>query len=176
MGLAMTTIYAQMAAKLNGRQSRKIGNNTYMERIDAETIGVRYHSTLVVRATPGYVELDSGGWHTKTTWERMSDYGVRVAGGGSGVAVLLAGESWSCGGHPYFDGIRLSADGSRLVKDQPNMPAGIMAPVRTVSGWSGMTTREARAAQNRMFAALSAGDHETFYRERDALRGERWNA
>jgi hypothetical protein len=134
----MPSLYATFAALLGQRQLRKLAGNTYLERIDAKTIGVRYHATHVLTATPSYVELDSGGWHTKTTWERMSEGGIDVRGGRA-VVVYLAGESRDTGGHPYFDGIRLSADGSRLAAKQPNMPEGIMAPVRTVSGWSGST-------------------------------------
>ena len=38
------------------------------------------HGTDVLRFTPEYVEYDSGGWHTKTTWERMSEGPMRVGG------------------------------------------------------------------------------------------------
>ncbi len=130
-----TTLYAEAEAQLGTRDSRKIGNNTYLERIDAETIGVRLHSTYVIRMTPEYVELDSGGWHTRTTWSRMSDYGLTVGGSKkTGVVVLLREESWSTGGHPYYDGIRLTADGSRVAEDQPSLRP-MMGKVLTESGW-----------------------------------------
>lgn len=64
----------QALAKLNGRDSRKIANNTYLERIDADTVGVRLHRTFVVTIREDSVTLNSGGWHTVTTKARMNDY------------------------------------------------------------------------------------------------------
>ncbi len=130
----MTTLYAIAEAELNGRDRRNLERNTYLERIGADTIGVLYHETFVMRITPKAVVLDSDGWHTKTTWERMSRYGIRVAGGKSGVVVLLIGETGESGGHPYYDGIRLTADGTKLTTDQPALRP-MMDDVRTQSGW-----------------------------------------
>ncbi len=76
------------------RPSRKIGNNTYLKLRDRGVIAVLLHSTDVVRFYPdGCVKLDSGGWKTLTTKDRMnrfsplsvcSDKGVWYVSGGGG--------------------------------------------------------------------------------------------
>jgi replicative DNA helicase len=38
----------QALSKLNGRKSRKIGNNTYLQERNAETIAVKLHETDIV--------------------------------------------------------------------------------------------------------------------------------
>jgi len=69
------TSYTEAAEILGSRDSRKIAHNTYLERLDAETIGVRLHRTYVVRFNAnGTTRLDSGGWRTVTTKERMNRY------------------------------------------------------------------------------------------------------
>ena len=67
--------YANACDKLNGRGSRKVGNNTYLERIDSDTIGVRLHRTHVVTIhADGRYTLNSGGWRTVTTKSRINHY------------------------------------------------------------------------------------------------------
>lgn len=57
----------------NGR--RKLQNHTYMERIDEHTVGVKLHDTYVVKLhDDGSTSLDSGGWHTMTTKDRINAY------------------------------------------------------------------------------------------------------
>ncbi len=71
----MTHEYATQAARLTGRnaKSRKIANNTYMQRRDENTIALLYHETDVVTyKSSGDVILDSGGWRTYTTKERIN--------------------------------------------------------------------------------------------------------
>lgn len=69
--------YADLDAKLTGRcsQSRKVANNTYLERRPEGDIAVRLHATDVVTFHPdGTVTLNSGGWLTVTTKARINDY------------------------------------------------------------------------------------------------------
>ena len=69
------TNYAEADALLGSRDSRKIAHNTYAERLHDGTIGVRLHSTYVVRFRPdGTLALDSGGWQTVTIKERINRY------------------------------------------------------------------------------------------------------
>lgn len=67
--------YADAVGVLNGRSSRKIANNTYLERLDEHTIGVRLHSTHVVKYVStdagDVVILDHGGYPTRTTKDRI---------------------------------------------------------------------------------------------------------
>jgi hypothetical protein len=58
--------------------------------------------------------------------------------------LTYAGIDFESGGHPYFDGIRVSPDGKRIMRSQPNR-AQTFEPVKTVSGWSGEPNRGRRA-------------------------------
>lgn len=65
--------YAAADTLLGSRSSRKIGHNTYMRRIDADTIAVRYHSTDVYTLRrDGWAIIRSGGWETVTTAARIN--------------------------------------------------------------------------------------------------------
>ena len=66
--------YAELDMKLQGRnrERRKLANNTYLCR-DSEKINLLYHATNVaVFHSNGDIVLDSGGWHTMTTKERIN--------------------------------------------------------------------------------------------------------
>lgn len=67
--------FEQALEKLNGRDSRKVGNNTYLERLDADRVGVRLHGTYVVEISEGGTyRLNSGGWRTVTTKDRINTF------------------------------------------------------------------------------------------------------
>ena len=69
--------YQEADQQLQGRcyDARKIANNTWLERLDDELIGVRLHSTYIVKfRANGDVIIDSGGWRTVTTKERINRY------------------------------------------------------------------------------------------------------
>jgi hypothetical protein len=70
--------YAEVLALVHGktnRQERKIGNNTYAEIEHDRSISVSLHGTDVVRFYPnGLVKLNSGGWRTHTTKQRINKY------------------------------------------------------------------------------------------------------
>ena len=68
--------YARATAELSkGRpkgQRRKINNNTYLERRDVNTVALKLHDTdIVTYHEDGTVVLDTGGWKTLTTRDRM---------------------------------------------------------------------------------------------------------
>jgi hypothetical protein len=68
--------YAEAISVLNGRTRRKVANNTYIE-IDSFTgdIGIRLHATqVVVFKIDGSIILNSRGWRTVTTKDRMNNY------------------------------------------------------------------------------------------------------
>ena len=73
---------------LKSRDTRKIAPNTWLERQgewpnNPDSIRVRLHNTYVVTFHySGAVSLDSGGWRTVTTKERINNYlpdGVRLS-------------------------------------------------------------------------------------------------
>ncbi len=172
------SLYDAAEALLGTKDRRKIDRNTYLERRDDGAgyeahIALRYHETDVMRLCPSFVELDSGGWHTVTTWERMSTFGLRVCSSGRravGIVVYPVGSSWDTGGFGYYDGIRLTADGTALLEAQPNfVPFG--GPVLTRSGWNGMTRAESRETHSRLFESLQTGDAAGFADARSRLAG-----
>lgn len=72
---AMASDYAYQDSKLGGRDRRKVGCNTYLER-DGDTIRLLYHATYVLTWYPnGAVEYNDGGWRTVTTKLRFNDHG-----------------------------------------------------------------------------------------------------
>lgn len=67
---------ADFLAKGRDPNYRKIANNTTVERREGDNIAVRLHATDVVTYHPdGSVTLDSGGWRTYTTKDRMNAFG-----------------------------------------------------------------------------------------------------
>lgn len=72
--------YQEALTLLNGKQRRKLENNTYLIRLQSGTLAVKLHDTNVVKLYPnGDITLNSGGWQTLTTKNRMNKYSpVRV--------------------------------------------------------------------------------------------------
>lgn len=70
----------KMVLGKRNRGSRKIGNNTYAYIELDGTVAIELHGTKVVRFFPnGLVQLNSGGWRTSTTKNRINKYSpVRV--------------------------------------------------------------------------------------------------
>jgi hypothetical protein len=67
--------YSEAVEILNGREIRKVDNNTYLEKLQDGSIGLRLHDTHVVKYLPDdTVVLDSGGWRTVTTKDRINNY------------------------------------------------------------------------------------------------------
>lgn len=79
--------YADAEEFLGNKRTRKLGNNTYVERPDyaTEIIGVRLHATAIVTYhADGRIILDTGGWNTPTTRDRLHSLvpvGVSVGSG-----------------------------------------------------------------------------------------------
>lgn len=63
-----------------GVMSRKVGNNTYAEILVDGSIGIMLHGTCVVKIHPdNSATLNTGGWYSSTTKDRMNKYSpVRV--------------------------------------------------------------------------------------------------
>tara|TARA_B100000949_G_scaffold233687_1_gene250731 strand:+ start:246 stop:965 length:720 start_codon:yes stop_codon:yes gene_type:complete len=72
--------YAEIDAQLQGRnrESRKYANNTYWQR-RGENIALKLHNTDIVTLYPtGDMTLNTGGWYTVTTKERINRVLPRV--------------------------------------------------------------------------------------------------
>lgn len=69
---AYVRLHNKAAMKL---QSRKVANNTYLVHLDNNDIAVRLHDTnIIVYHYDGTITLDSGGWHTRVTKDRMNAF------------------------------------------------------------------------------------------------------
>ncbi len=67
------TTYTEARAMLNGRNSRKIANNTTLVDQGEGVIGLRLHSTVVVVFDDsGHIILNTGGYRTTTTKDRLN--------------------------------------------------------------------------------------------------------
>jgi hypothetical protein len=70
----------QMVRGKTNRDSRKVGNNTYAEILVDGSVGIMLHSTYVVKIhSDNSATLNTGGWYSSTTKDRMNKYSpVRV--------------------------------------------------------------------------------------------------
>lgn len=114
---------AKAETLLTGRckDSRKVGNNTYLLRRGTD-IALRLHTTDVVTMhDDGTVTLDSDGWLTVTTKDRMNYVdGIRVfSDRGRWFVMLLESGRWpkheDGGVFPYFDGMRIDLNKRTVV-------------------------------------------------------------
>ncbi len=102
------------AAKITAKRGVKtIANNTVLHRIDNDTFGVRLHGTNVVLIhRDGTYTLNSGGWRTVTTKDRINKY--------SPAALYQKDWEWYCGrgeSFVFFDEIRVDSAGRVLNAD-----------------------------------------------------------
>lgn len=75
--------HAEAIKMVKGKRNanrRKIGNNTYAEILHDNSVGIMLHSTYVVKIhEDNTVTLQTGGWQTVTTKDRINQYSpVRV--------------------------------------------------------------------------------------------------
>lgn len=103
--------YKQANEELQGRcfNSRKLGNNTYLVRLD-NCISLKYHDTHIIKMYPDKLVIDCNGFRTKTTKERLNEY--------TPIRVNQTSHVWYINGkQPYFDGIELDYKGTVLNAD-----------------------------------------------------------
>jgi len=75
--------YNSAVSMVRGKRNanrRKVGNNTYAEILNDTTVAIKLHNTYVVKIhADGTYTLNSGGWQTATTKDRINQYSpVRV--------------------------------------------------------------------------------------------------
>lgn len=100
--------------------SRKVANNTYLEVREGGTIALRLHSTDIVTFTQDKVILNSGGWLTITTKDRLNKWIP------SGVGVYSTKGVWFLYSYlrkqnvcRYFDGLELTYGGNPINPQEP---------------------------------------------------------
>jgi len=116
---------AKVLAQGRNRDRRKLANNTWLERRQSfvsgvERIAVRLHQTdVVVYRSDGSTKLDSGGWRTVTTKDRINRFGpkgVRVWSDKGEWYVYRTGNTHGCYGvprkrTPFADGVVIGPRG-----------------------------------------------------------------
>jgi hypothetical protein len=66
--------YGYAFSMLGSKGKLKINHNTYLEKVDDETVAVRlYHTKIVQYRSDGSIRLSTGGHQTVTTISRMND-------------------------------------------------------------------------------------------------------
>jgi len=70
--------YTKAKKMLGDKDRMKVANNTYLERRDESTIALRYYDTDVLTFTPTYIEINSGGYPTMSTTDRINYGPVNV--------------------------------------------------------------------------------------------------
>jgi hypothetical protein len=64
--LSCTDLYYRSLSNLiDGRESKKIGNNTIVHRLDDDTVAIKYHRTNILKINQeNVVTISTGGWET----------------------------------------------------------------------------------------------------------------
>lgn len=100
----MTISYKKATEILNGRDKRKIANNTYLERI-GEVFAIRLHNTDIIKIYPDETQvITSGGYRTATTKSRINEYSFALVNQVKGSWYLRNKDE-------FFDGIRIDRNG-----------------------------------------------------------------
>lgn len=89
-------------------RKRKLANNTYLNPRDDGGFGIRLHSTDVVVYYPDRIVLDSGGWKTVTTKDRINCFSPFRVWSERGVWFVSNGRSGNP--VPFADGLTYRAE------------------------------------------------------------------
>ncbi len=141
--------YQTAAEKLGKRAARKIANNTYLVR-RGDVIAIRLHSTDVVTMRPdGSTTLNSGGWATSTTKDRLGLV-CRISQRGGLWYVTVDGKEY------------LYRDGMTITKRGAVRGAGKSGSDTKAKAWKAKVSRYADTFVDRLLAgkipAPSGGD------------------
>lgn len=100
----------QMVRGKTNKDRRKVGNNTYAEILPDGSVGIELHSTYVVKIhEDGTYTLNSGGWQTSTTKDRINQYSPkRVYQRQFQWYVSWKGASGCTNEFPFIDGMVVS--------------------------------------------------------------------
>ena len=91
---------------LGNRESKKLQKNTYLIVLDRNTLGVRYHDTIIVQIhSDDTYTLNTGGWKTVSTKSRINTW--------SPAGIYQEDFVWYIGNHFYYDGIKVDAWGRK---------------------------------------------------------------
>lgn len=157
--------FKEAEAFLAGKGSRSIANNTRLERREDGSIAVRLHATDVVTYRPdGSIVLESGGWRTVTTKDRMCRYlpapwRVYSERGVWGIGHVLYLDDGSRGwvGYRFHDGLELDKT-EDVVDPEPFGPdPAERATLKAIAAYVKLV-RETFAPRDRSELAPGPGD------------------
>jgi len=90
---------------------KRIANNTVKyERMNGDVVYRLHNTDIVTKHSDGTFTLNSGGWKTITTKDRINLYAPAHVYSGNG--------TWYVEKIPFFDGMRVNADGTVIGADQ----------------------------------------------------------
>ena len=118
--------YGSLSNIIDGRESKKIGNNTIVHRLDDDTVAVKYHRTNILKINSNnVVTISTGGWETITTKDRLNQFlGCR------GFSIFQKKGTWYIRGNDktfeYEDGIKISANGDLIRASANQIKANIL--------------------------------------------------
>lgn len=112
--------YEQIAGIIKKRASKKLARNTYLIRKEDGEFAVRYHDTeIIVWHKDHTATLNTGGWYTVTTKERINRWGP--------VNVYAVKGVWMVNQRIFHDGMTFTEEGvevtDRLFKEETNEEA-----------------------------------------------------
>lgn len=124
------------------KTSRKIANNTTVRNLDGGGVAIELHSTdIVIVHENGDVTINSGGWLSVTTKERINRYT------NAGIS-QRAGIWYMSDGSLFYDSMRLKADGTPV---KPRPTAKYEQRLKLIK-------KQARQYARDFVAALKAGE------------------
>lgn len=121
-------MYDRLDERLGKRVTRKLQNNTYLQRRENGDIAILLHLTDVVTfKRDGRIILDSGGWLTVTTKDRMNTYTPYPIHVFSDRGQWFVADNWAYNKESvrfeYHDGIEIRVlDDNTLIVDGFTMP------------------------------------------------------
>lgn len=109
---------------LGKRKSRKLANNTYLEYVTEDEIAIRLHETRIITFIwNAPIVLNSGGWRTVTTKERMNRFSPARIYTERGIWYIYGhgdGNTWGGTRYPYRDGIQIDSTGTPIDVEPDN--------------------------------------------------------
>lgn len=143
------TVDGLRAFILKGRNktSRKIDNNTVARLLDNNGVAIKLHDTDIIKYdNNGTVTLNSGGWKTVTTKERLNKYTQ------AGVS-QKAGIWYMADGSLFYDGIKLDKNNKVIKPKSPAKTASYEKKLKTIK-------KQAREYAKNFVKALKNGQVE----------------
>lgn len=129
--------FAEFDHLLGDKQAKTIGHNTVVSR-QGEDIGVTLHSTTVITYHPNdTITLNSGGWRTVTTKDRINQLLPMPLGvySESGVWTLSRRGNNPGTVSEFYDGMKFTVHGEMVSKVKVNTAAELRKVKRQISGY-----------------------------------------